>query len=419
MQNIGFNSYYLNFLSLNICLIPFFLVTGPFLSDLSLTICSLSYLFYLFINKQLNTFKNFFFIFFLIFYLILVISSLLSDNILFSLKSSLPYIRFGLFFMCFIYTANKDKNLFNKIFLILTIIFLVLIFDGYLQFFTGHNIFQFDKTGVRISSFFNDEHILGSYVARFFPIYLGLFFLWKNKKIILFYEKIFFVIFFLLISLLVVISGERTSFGLLVITILIMFFFLHGIQKIKIIALIGFILVNLSFIKIYPSNFDRLVNETRDQIIDGEKLFFFGERRHEYAVVSINIFKDHIFLGSGPKTYRKKSNDEKYMVSRLSWNTHPHNLYFQLLAETGIIGTFLIFIVFSYFVKTLFKEKIFEIKNIDFSYFESNAKICFIIAIMINIFPLVPSGNFFNNWMSIVFYYPIAIFFGYSHSLKD
>ena len=90
-----------------------------------------------------------------------------------------------------------------------------------------------------------------------------------------------------------------------------------------------------------------------------------------------------------------------------------------MLAETGIIGTFLIFIVFSYFVKTLFKEKIFEIKNIDFSYFESNAKICFIIAIMINIFPLVPSGNFFNNWMSIVFYYPIAIFFGYSHSLKD
>ena len=413
MQNANFKKYYFIFISANISLIPFFLITGPFLSDLSLTICSVSYFFYLLINKQLNTFKNIFFIFFLIFYFIILTSSLLSDNILFSLHSSLPYIRFGLFFMCFWHTAREDKNLFNKIFIVLSIIFLLLIFDGYLQFFTGTNIFHYEKTGVRVTSFFNDEHILGSYVARFFPIYLGLYFFVRQKKLISFFEKFFFIIFFLLISLLVVISGERTAFGLLIMTILLMFFFLRGLKVTKIFIFISFIVANLIFANVYQNNFERLVIETKDQIVGEEKIFFFGERRHEYAAVSINIFKENIFLGAGPRTYRIKSTDEKYKISELSWNTHPHNIYFQLLAETGILGTIMILAAFIYFTLFLFRESFKKFTNKTF--LNSNTMIFFVIAILINIFPLIPSGNFFNNWMSIVFYYPIAIFF----SLKD
>ena len=32
------------------------------------------------------------------------------------------------------------------------------------------------------------------------------------------------------------------------------------------------------------------------------------------------------------------------------------------------------------------------------------------IAIIVNFFPLVPSGNFFNNWISIISYYYIGIY---------
>ena len=176
MTLVNFNKYLFIFLSINICLIPVFLITGPFLSDLSLSLCSILYLFYILLNKKFNVFKNYFFIFFLIFYLTILISSLQSANIFFSLHSSLPYIRFGLFILCVWHTAKEDIKLFNKIFLVLTAIYILLVFDGYLQFFTGTNILNFEKTGIRISSFFGDELILGSYVIRFLPIYLGLYF---------------------------------------------------------------------------------------------------------------------------------------------------------------------------------------------------------------------------------------------------
>ena len=206
MTLANFNKYLFIFLSTNICLIPFFLITGPFLSDLSLSLCSISYLFYILLNKRFNVFKNYFFIFFLIFYSSIVISSLQSANVLFSLHSSLPYIRFGLFILCVWHVAREDIKLFNKIFLVLTAIYILLVLDGYLQFFTGTNILNFEKTGIRVSSFFGDELILGSYVTRFLPIYLGLYFYTTVNRYISIYEKIFVLVFFILISILVIIT---------------------------------------------------------------------------------------------------------------------------------------------------------------------------------------------------------------------
>ena len=109
--------------------------------------------------------------------------------------------------MCVWHTAKEDANLFNKIFIVLTVIYFLLIFDGYLQFITGTNIFNYDKMGVRVSSFFGERLILGSYVIRFFPIYLAMYFFVNRQRLIPFYEKIFFVLFLILISTLVIISG--------------------------------------------------------------------------------------------------------------------------------------------------------------------------------------------------------------------
>ena len=77
-------------------------------------------------------------------------------------------------------------NYLIKFFFVLTLIYLLLIFDSYLQFITGTNLLNFEKVGVRVSSFFGDELVLGSYVTRFFPIYVGLYF-YNAKKRKIFY----------------------------------------------------------------------------------------------------------------------------------------------------------------------------------------------------------------------------------------
>ncbi len=38
-------------------------------------------------------------------------------------------------------------------------------------------------------------------------------------------------------------------------------------------------------------------------------------------------------------------------------------------------------------------------------------KICILSCIFINLFPFTTTGNFFNNWLAIVYFFPIGILF--------
>ena len=35
-------------------------------------------------------------------------------------------------------------------------------------------------------------------------------------------------------------------------------------------------------------------------------------------------------------------------------------------------------------------------------------EICLIIAIVLSLWPLVPSNNFFNNWINVIYFLPIG-----------
>ena len=86
-------------------------------------------------------------------------------------------------------------------------------------------------------------------------------------------------------------------------------------------------------------------------------------------------------------------------------STHPHNTLMQILAETGFVGfIFYIFGLFFVFFKIIqYRKK-----------FDNHPKIfCFLscsVAIIINLFPFLPNGNFFNNWMLIINYYYIGLY---------
>ena len=87
---------------------------------------------------------------------------------------------------------------------------------------------------------------------------------------------------------------------------------------------------------------------------------------------------------------------------RLNCGNHPHNTYLQLISETGIIGFGFVFLFFLYILMSLLKnffnsKKKFE-KSFDF-------KICILTCIFINLFPFTTTGNFFNNWLSIIYFF--------------
>lgn len=93
-----------------------------------------------------------------------------------------------------------------------------------------------------------------------------------------------------------------------------------------------------------------------------------------------------------------------------SCNTHPHNFYFQILAETGLIGFFFIAGLFIFISIKL-------IKNIYKQNFKNNLfktlDIYFISFYFCVLFPFTTNGNFFNNWINIISFYPLGFYLFY------
>ena len=126
-------------------LLPFSLITGPFISDLSISTIAIIFLTKCIVQKNFNYFNNIYFKYFFIFYLVCLTSSLISDYKLISSVKSFLYIRFGIFALAVWYLLSKNKFLIKYIFLSLLICFIILIFDGFIQYIYGKNIIGFEK----------------------------------------------------------------------------------------------------------------------------------------------------------------------------------------------------------------------------------------------------------------------------------
>ena len=196
-----------------ISLIIPFLIWGPFFPDLIVSLSALVFLIYVVRKKNFYYFNNKPLIIFFIFYIYCILVSIfIAKDRMLSFESSLFYFRIGLFACLIWYLIDKNKKILSYFYYALVVCFGVLIVDSYIQFFTGINIIGLPKTGARLSSFFSDELILGSYLSRLFPLLFALFVLKEKKQI----ELYFTVMLFILSSGLIYISGERASFFLFV-----------------------------------------------------------------------------------------------------------------------------------------------------------------------------------------------------------
>lgn len=390
--------------------IPFLLISGPFLSDLAVTIISIFTIINIIKNKDYKYLKNKYTIFFLIFYIYLILNSLFNNINFDSLKISFTYIRYGLFTISIIYILNTNSNSLSSLYRIYLLCFTLLIFDGFYQYFTGFNIFGFPlANGPRVSSFFNDELILGSYLARSFPIFFGLMIYNYNKLNKLYYFYGFLV--FVFSEVLVFLSGERAAFFYMNLSSIFILFLIKDFKKIRLLVLVLSIFIIILISISFPNSKNRMIDYSMTQmhmIKGSEKILLFSIQHQNLYETALNIYKDNKIFGVGVKNFRNFCNKEEYKVSASSCNIHPHNTYVQIITELGLIGIIFIIFLFFYFVKYIF----IHFKKIIFGgYYFSDFEICLMSAFLIFLWPLVPTGNFFNNWLNIISYYPVGIFF--------
>tara|TARA_B100000900_G_C20595842_1_gene723361 strand:- start:1137 stop:2405 length:1269 start_codon:yes stop_codon:yes gene_type:complete len=322
----------------------------------------------------------------------------------------------GIFYLCNLFNEYKNK----KYFFLLIFFVLLLLADSIFQFFTGFNILGFKIISSRVSSVFNDELILGSYLVRLMPIILWfVFFLKINLKKNIFLSVIFFSLYFITIYL----SGERTSFFLWVVTIVGLITIIKDLRKIllySITILIFFIFIT-SYFKLGNANtFNRLFIKTYNQITkieinnkktntssknESKKFNIYSTDHEGHILLALKLFDENQIFGIGPQGFKFYCKKVNYTPETGICSTHPHNILIQIILELGLIGLVFyvvatVFVLYNFF-KYIFKQKF----NEDYLSFYTIT-----LGLIINLFPFVPGGNFFNNWISIMLYYNVGLY---------
>ena len=388
------------------------LIWGPFFPDLIVSLSSLIFLIYIFKNKMFSYFKKIPLLIFFTFCLYCIFISLIrAEEIYLSFESSLFYFRIGVFACLIWYLIDHDKTILKYFYYSLIVCFTALILDGYYQFFFGNNIFGLPFQDNRVSSFFGDELIMGSYLSRLFPFMFALFLIKKKKK----YETYFIGLMFILTDILIYISAERTAFFFLNLSTIFIIILIKDFQKFRLITFLIalFLISTLTFSSENLSQ--RMIKgpaESMGLLKESQKRNIFTEGHDSLIKTAYKMFEDKPIFGHGPKMFRVICKYEKYQIGIKPCDTHPHNFYIQLLAETGIIGfLYLVSVLFYVFYCVLkqFKSIIYKKKR-----YLSDYQICLLSGILITVWPLSPNGNFFNNWLMIVYSLPIGF---YLHSI--
>lgn len=417
--------------SLFVYLIPLSLLTGPFIPDLLLSLTSILFLYISISEKKYKYYKNKYFYYLIAFYLYLLICSFFSTDIISSLKSCLFYFRFIIFSLAVWFLIENNKN-FIKLFTIsLLLVFIFALVDGSYQYIYGENIMGYAPGAVnRLMLPLDDKLILGGFLARLFPLLIGLLIFYFNKNNLYLF---FYGIIFIYIDILTFLSGERTALALLALSSFLIIILLTTFKKFRIFCII--ISLSVIFIisilnpEIKKRNIDYTIWQLQEKNYVNERLeieenestsgrvLFFSMNHDLHFRTAFKIFLDYPLIGAGPGQFRNICSNHKYNILNLytddssltSCSTHPHNTYIQLLAETGLIGFGFIILLFFYLVKIFF----FQLINI-IGYKKNKTitdyQLCIAVSIVLSLWPIIPTQNFFNNWINIIYFLPVGFY---------
>jgi len=392
--------------------IPFFLVFSIFVAELVILSIFLFFVYHQIKKKEFDIFLNKYFIFFLFFWFYLILNSLLSYDLKLSLSRSLPYIRFGILFLAIGHMLSlKD---FKNNFLKFTLIFLLLIcLDSIIQYLVGKNLLGFEAHVSRISSFFKDELVLGGFLLKMYPIFLISIIYFKKKTSL----NTFFIILFIFIYFFsIYLSGERTAFFNFIILNFFLFIILYEKKYTKYLLL---------FLLILPIIFTYVVKNSNNpilarylsikEIFNNKTPTIFSETHENHYKSAFKIYKSYPLFGSGLKTFRYVCKKPEH--NPMGCATHPHNIFMLFLSELGFIGIIFYLIVFFYFGARLVKLFIARFNN---NNFRNNNPILtiIIVSMFMSFWPFSPSGNYFNNWMSVLNFLPMGFLIYYDKKIN-
>lgn len=295
-------------------------------------------------NYTLN--KSFTHIPILFYVFAIIISTFTSLNISGSFRDLIIHISaIGLLFVIVNTVDNKEK--FN--FLLITLVFTATVVSiyGLYQYKTGVAIEQkwVDVASnpdlkTRVFSVFGNPNILAEYLIMIIPISIALF--WYTNKL---FKKIIFLITTLILVLTLVLTFARGgwigfAFGIIV--------FVFLIEKRLLLSFIPIGIISMFVLP--PSVINRI--QTIGSLQDSSNAY-----RIKMWKITLEIIKDHWASGVGFGYIPFKQTFETYIRTMPIY--HAHNTYLETMAEMGIPGIIvffiLLFVIYKYGIKSLLK----------------------------------------------------------------
>ena len=453
-----------NYIKYIFYLCPLFIIIGSVTTNLFMLLLFTTSVLWKYKEKIIISLKDYE-ILFLIFLIYIFTTNVINLNY----NGLLKVLFFSLFFINLIIIKKLPKFVIfsKKNSIIFLLFFIYLIADSFFQFYIGFNSFGIESaSGDRVSSFFGDEAILGSYFSKFGLIFYCLiingnynfknYHIIKWVPIILYFtviflsgERVSFLFFLFLFSIYLLKLGELKIIILTISTTIIFFAiifnsnFLNNYKNVYLtfVADLGIIdnisekystqelidkkqieyIDNLKALdnctSTYPLCYDILAEEISNNLgIDKKKFkelenknivhtnYFIDSYHGGLFLNTLLMSKENIFFGVGIDRYKSlcikdtyEINDKIYM---LRCSTHPHNVYLELLVETGLIGI-LIFAVFLFYYFKYLLKKSFYLKD---KFFDA-----ILITNIGLFFPLATTGSIFSSGYFIYFYFYIIL----------
>jgi len=418
-----------SWLSYLIYLYPLFLILGPSINNFSQIVICLSSI-YLIFKKKIIIPKNqkniFFILIFLFFYSFFI--TYYNGNYFF-LKNTLIFLKIIFVTILINYLIFMKIFELKKFVHISSVILIIVILDTFFQFIYGKNLIGYEiepNNLIRLTSFFKDEYVVGSFIARIYlPVLIFITFSIKNQN----HKFWFFLLFSIIINISIFITGERASVGITFINFCMLFVFIKNLRKVIIYKFLISILVIFTIFLMSDKLKDRYIQNTLQSTF---KLFnkhneqinpqtIYDSHYGAIYLASLEIAKESILFGQGMRSYRINSCDEKIKEkikleiknktnhSQFICSTHPHNYLLELILDLGLFG----FTIFMILIYLIFK-KLIIFKKKDITKLEKFLIISFAIHSLSTFWPLSTHGSLFSSWNSTFFIFNISLFIALS-----
>tara|TARA_B110000305_G_scaffold146641_1_gene162863 strand:- start:1913 stop:3151 length:1239 start_codon:yes stop_codon:yes gene_type:complete len=400
-----------NLLTLFSILAPFAIIIGSAVANFFLLLTIITFLFtndknYKYFYKIDNFSKIL-----ALFFIYILVTSFFVENDFYSFKKAFFYLKFFFFFIALKICVEKKINFFDIFLKFFLPFFLIVLLDGLIQAALQVNsigmalIWQNGTTPSRVSGFFGDEWILGAFVYHLAPVALLSILFYKNMSNLI--KDICFLTIICLCIIIIYVSGERTIFFISLIYFILISLFIFFLKK-KI-SFVIFILFIFTFISINPT--ERMFKSFSFSLSGNpEKNYSSFTVYKDLYGTAYKMFLDKKLFGTGVQSFRIKCLDKKFNTNKFGCSTHPHNYYFQVLGENGIIG----FLIFLSMILFLLKDFIFlflkwlknkkDYKNLGLMIILTNLIISFI--------PIIPTGNLYSSVSGLFIFFKLAIYFG-------